>query len=62
MVAEEAIAKELALPGGSAAVCRRLVDLALEAGGKDNVTVVLGRYRVPQAPPATAGSHDPLIP
>ena len=28
--------------------CRTLVDLALEAGGKDNVTVVLGRYHIPE--------------
>ena len=56
MVPDDLIARELRSPGGSAAVCQRLVDLALEAGGKDNVTVVLGRYRVPQAPPAGTGS------
>jgi serine/threonine protein phosphatase PrpC len=27
--------------------CRALMNLALESGGKDNVTVVLGRYRIP---------------
>ncbi len=47
MVPDDAIARELAAPGPAAGVCRRLVDLALEAGGKDNVTVVLGRYRIP---------------
>jgi serine/threonine protein phosphatase PrpC len=26
--------------------CEALVDLALQKGGKDNVTVVLARYRV----------------
>jgi serine/threonine protein phosphatase PrpC len=52
MVAEEAIAGVLASPEPSAEVCRRLVDLALEAGGKDNVTVVLGSYRIPSAAPA----------
>ena len=25
----------------------RLIDRALDAGGKDNVTVVLGQYRIP---------------
>jgi protein phosphatase len=49
MVPDEAIARELAVSGPSADACRRLVDLALEAGGKDNVTVVLGRYRMPLA-------------
>ena len=27
-------------------VCQRLVTAALEGGGRDNVTVVLGRYRI----------------
>ncbi len=49
MVPDDAIARELAAPGPAAPVCRRLVDLALEAGGKDNVTVVLGRYRIPES-------------
>jgi protein phosphatase len=44
MIADEAIARVLAAPGPSAEACQRLVDLALEAGGKDNVTVVLLRY------------------
>jgi serine/threonine protein phosphatase PrpC len=49
MVAEDEIARVLAAPGPAADPCRTLVDLALEAGGKDNVTVVLGRYRIPDA-------------
>lgn len=57
MVPEAMIARELATPGSSSAVCRRLVDLALEGGGKDNVTVVLGRYRIPSASPGPPGSH-----
>src|SRR5262249_46793038 len=48
MVPEETIAKVLAAEKSSADACRRLVDLALEAGGKDNVTVIVGRYRIPQ--------------
>jgi len=47
MVSDETIATVLASPGPSAETCRRLVDLALEAGGKDNVTVVLARYKIP---------------
>jgi PPM family protein phosphatase len=47
MVPEEAIAQILRESTRSAAdVCERLVDIALEAGGKDNVTVVLGRYHI----------------
>ena len=30
--------------------CERLVELALQNGGKDNVTVVLARYRFPSEP------------
>lgn len=52
MVPDDSIARELAIPGPAAGVCRRLVDLALEARGKDNVTVVLGRYRIPKEAPA----------
>jgi protein phosphatase len=51
MVPETLISRELSSSGSSSAVCRRLVDLALDAGGKDNVTVVLGRYRIPKTPP-----------
>ncbi len=47
MVAEEAIAGVLSRPGPAARACGSLVDLALEGGGKDNVTVVLARYRIP---------------
>jgi serine/threonine protein phosphatase PrpC len=50
MVSDEAIAPVLATAGPPAETCRQLVDLALEAGGKDNVTVVLARYRIPVTP------------
>jgi protein phosphatase len=47
MVAGEDLVRVLEQAGSAADACRVLVDRALEAGGKDNVTVVLGRYRLP---------------
>ena len=49
MVKAEAIARALSAARSADEGCRRLVDLALEAGGKDNVTVALGRYRIPKS-------------
>jgi protein phosphatase len=49
MVPNERIAEVLCRPGSSEEACRTLIDLALQAGGKDNVTVVLARYRIPRA-------------
>jgi protein phosphatase len=48
LVSEAAIREVLRCAGTAADACRALVDLALEAGGKDNVTVVLGRYHIPK--------------
>jgi len=47
MVPEETIAKVLGDGEPAATTCQRLVDLALEAGGKDNVTVIVAGYRIP---------------
>jgi protein phosphatase len=47
MIPDTAIAEVLGRSLPSADTCQILVDLALEAGGKDNVTVVLGHYRMP---------------
>jgi protein phosphatase len=44
MLDDDAIAGVLARSESSAATCQQLVDLALENGGKDNVTVALARY------------------
>jgi protein phosphatase len=56
MVPDERIAEVLRRAARSEDACRALVDLALEAGGRDNVTVVLARYYMP-AVPAEAGSE-----
>ncbi len=47
MVTDAQISAVLEKEEPAADACRTLVDLALEAGGRDNVTVVLGRYRIP---------------
>jgi PPM family protein phosphatase len=49
MVGDAAIAEALGRPGPAEAACEALVERALEAGGKDNVTVVLARYRIAPA-------------
>jgi PPM family protein phosphatase len=46
MVAEAVIADVLGTATASASeACEQLVNLALDGGGKDNVTVIVGRYR-----------------
>jgi len=48
MVKDEAIAEALQKRGPAADACKALIDMALDAGGRDNVTAVLARYRVPR--------------
>jgi protein phosphatase len=50
MVPDEQIREVLARGEECEAACQALVDRALDAGGKDNVTVLLARYRLPAAP------------
>lgn len=45
-VPDDRITAALQQPGDPDATCRQLVDLALEAGAPDNVTVVLARYAI----------------
>jgi protein phosphatase len=47
MVADDAIGEALAAAPTPADACRRLVDIAIENGGADNVTVVVSRYEIP---------------
>ena len=54
MVDDDAIARELGKAESAANACRTLVDLALEQGGRDNITVVAATYHFP--PSAEAGS------
>jgi protein phosphatase len=52
MVPDQQIADVLARTPSAQDAARALVDLALQAGGKDNVTVVLAGYSIPQLPAA----------
>jgi serine/threonine protein phosphatase PrpC len=52
MVEAAKIADALQQNERSEDACRVLVDLALAGGGRDNVTVVLARYTIPDEPPA----------
>jgi PPM family protein phosphatase len=47
MVSDTEIAEVMRSTEGSADACQTLVNLALQKGGKDNVTVVLARYSIP---------------
>jgi PPM family protein phosphatase len=58
VVSDDQIANVLALRRHPTDDCQRLVDLALAAGGPDNVTVLVGDYRV-RATPARVESAWP---
>jgi len=46
MVGEAAITQLLARQKPADQACRALVDMALDGGGRDNITVVIARYRI----------------
>src|SRR4051812_9312630 len=46
LVADDEIARVLEQNPAPADVCRALIDLALERGGKDNITVLVARYEI----------------
>ncbi len=61
VVPDERIAEELRSGDAPQATLDRLVEAANEAGGPDNITIVLLRYGDPQAPPAaTTASSAPV--
>ena len=50
MVDDATIAAELGRDRPAAEVCQGLLDLALDRGGLDNVTIVVAGYRIPEGP------------
>jgi PPM family protein phosphatase len=50
MVDDATIGAELRRQASSGEACRALIDLALDRGGRDNVTVVVAGYCVPSGP------------
>jgi hypothetical protein len=61
MVHEDEILEILRRIEGSAQACRAVVAMALQHGGKDNVTVLIAQYRIPEhACPDTTGSAGVL--
>ena len=62
MVDDASIARELGRGTSSDDACRALVELALDRGGRDNVTVVVATYRrlgPPGARPHRRSRHEP---
>jgi protein phosphatase len=51
MVGDEDIARELGQARTADDATRRLIELALAGGGRDNVTAVVASYRIPTRPP-----------
>jgi protein phosphatase len=54
MVDNETIGSVLEQAASADEACQRLLATALKNGGKDNVTIALARYRIPQQPSGSA--------
>ena len=54
LVADDTITETLLQAPASADACKRLLQLALESGGRDNVTVVVAAYEIPTRPSAVS--------
>jgi serine/threonine protein phosphatase PrpC len=53
-VSDEEIARKIADNPRSEDVCKSLLDLALDRGGSDNITIVVVRRRIATPPTGTA--------
>ena len=56
LVDDETITRILLETSQSSDACERLVQQALDSGGRDNVTVIVAAYRLPEEPARTTGS------
>ena len=56
LVDDETITSILLEATRSSDACERLVQRALDSGGRDNVTVIVAAYRLPEEPARTTGS------
>lgn len=53
-VTDETVAQTLATTTSPGECCRQLLQLALDAGGKDNITLIVASYSIPDTPRASS--------
>jgi PPM family protein phosphatase len=58
LVDDEAITRIMTETTRSSDACERLVQLALDRGGRDNVTVIVAAYELPDDPMRTQDSDS----
>jgi PPM family protein phosphatase len=58
LVDDEAITRILDGAASSSEACERLVQQALDGGGRDNVTVIVAAYRLPDGPVQAKSGHE----